>query len=106
MRVKGGNRRVVADVGEPLKRNGFGLESAHLEFFVSVFALEVTLVLRGEPFSLLMIDSHLSASHAEDLTTPAPVIVVDAGGTNLRVAAVRLTESGAARERMSEGSER
>lgn len=75
-----------------LDRQGFALESSALKAVSAVFAREADLALRGEVSSLQMIDSHLALGRAGGSPSPAPVIVVDAGGTNLRVASVRLTE--------------
>lgn len=79
---------------EFLKKQGFTLEWKDLERVADAFSSEAQLALHGEPSSLLMIDSHLSASTGGCATSSGPVIVIDAGGTNLRVAAVRLTENG------------
>lgn len=77
-----------------LNRQGFALERNELKAVSEVFAREADLALRGEVSSLQMIDSHLALGRAGGSPSPAPVIVVDAGGTNLRVASLRLTEKG------------
>ncbi len=81
---------------EFLGRNGFILERDDLERVAEAFSAEAELALRGESSSLRMIDSHLSAASGGNRGGSAslPVIVVDAGGTNLRVASMRLTEKG------------
>ena len=71
-----------------LDRQGFALESSALKSVSAVFAREADLALRGEVSSLQMIDSHLALGRAGGPLSPASVIVVDAGGTNLRGATV------------------
>ena len=82
------------DIKSFLKQQGFALERGDLEAVAAVFASEANKALQGESSSLQMIDSHLSAGRGEGPAHANPVIVVDAGGTNLRVASVRLTEKG------------
>ena len=58
------------------------------------FEDEAAKAVAGEPSSLRMIDSHLPGCVDVQSLADRPVIVVDAGGTNLRVASVRLTAGG------------
>ena len=80
-----------------LRHQGFTLEREDLGRVADAFSSEAQRALRGAPSSLKMIDSHLFASTSCDCCGTAlgpSVIVIDAGGTNLRVASVRLTEKG------------
>ena len=80
-----------------LRQQGFTLEREDLRRVADVFSSEAQRALCGEASSLQMIDSHLFASTScgcRGTVARPPVIVIDAGGTNLRVASVRLTEKG------------
>lgn len=80
-----------------LRQQGFTLEREDLRRVADVFSSEAQRALCGEASSLQMIDSHLFASTScgcRGTAARPPVIVIDAGGTNLRVASVRLTEKG------------
>jgi len=76
-----------------LKESGFALAREDREAVMRAFEREANAAIAGAASSLRMIDSCLSFSSFAP-TTSAPVVVVDAGGTNLRVAAVRFTADG------------
>ena len=79
-----------------IEKSGFLLNREVLVAVMNAFAAEADAALAGKASSLRMIDSHLSVCFGGSALSDNPVIVVDAGGTNLRVAAVRLTEKGPA----------
>lgn len=58
------------------------------------FVAEMTRGLNGEPSSLVMIPTYIET--AREVPRGQPVIALDAGGTNLRVAAVTFDQSGTA----------
>ncbi len=58
----------------------------------SLFLDEMERGLRGEPSSLMMLPTFLSGKG--DIPFNEPVIVLDAGGTNFRVASVAITDKG------------
>ena len=58
------------------------------------FLAEMTRGLNGEPSSLAMIPTYIET--AQEVPRGQPVIALDAGGTNLRVAAVTFDQSGKA----------
>lgn len=74
-------------------KHGLDLDNLDLEAILASFSMDMTAGLRGEPSSLAMIPSYLSC----DVKIPInkPVIVIDAGGTNLRVCTVTFDENGA-----------
>ena len=61
---------------------------------VDDFLAEMTRGLNGEPSSLVMIPTYIET--AQEVPRGQPVIALDAGGTNLRVAAVTFDQSGKA----------
>ena len=73
---------------------GFLLNRETLVDVMNAFTTEADAALGGKSSSLRMIDSHLPGCFGSEAFLDKPVIVVDAGGTNLRVAAVRLSEGG------------
>jgi len=81
-------------VQEFLLKSGFVLDAAAQAAVSRAFDDEALAALAGRPSSLRMIDSHLAAAVAPASLSAHPVIVVDAGGTNLRVAAVRFMAEG------------
>jgi len=81
-------------VDDFLKKSGFLPDDAALEAVVRAFDDEASRALAGERSSLRMINSFLPGSVCAFGISDGPVIVVDAGGTNLRVAVVRLTSEG------------
>ena len=70
-----------------LKDSGFMCAREERVAVMRAFEGEADAAIAGAPSSLRMIDSCLSFSSVVPATS-APVVVVDAGGTNLRVAAV------------------
>ena len=83
-----------ASIEEFLKEIGFRPEREMLVAAMRAFEDEAAKAVAGEPSSLRMIDSHLPGCVDVQSLADRPVIVVDAGGTNLRVASVRLTAGG------------
>ena len=81
-------------IGVFLKEQGFALDLDDLRQVADVFATEAERALSGAPSSLLMLDAHLSGDLIKGPSHSSSVIVVDAGGTNLRVAVVRFTGEG------------
>lgn len=77
-----------------IEKSGFLLNREVLVAVMNAFSAEADAALAGKASSLRMIDSHLSVCFGGSVLSDNPVIVIDAGGTNLRVAAVRLTEKG------------
>ena len=76
-----------------LKENGFAPTREDRMEVMRAFEGEAAAAIAGAPSSLRMIDSCISFSSVAPVTS-APVVVVDAGGTNLRVAAVRFSTDG------------
>ena len=85
--------RMSEQIREFIDASGFLLSREKMLAVMNAFGKEADAAMAGGPSSLRMIDSHLSGCGGS-LLSDAPVIVVDAGGTNLRVAAVRLTKEG------------
>ena len=83
-----------AGIEDFLREGGFRPEREVLLAAMRAFGDEATNAVAGEPSSLRMIDSHLPGCVDARSLADRPVIVVDAGGTNLRVASVRLTAGG------------
>ena len=83
-----------AGIEDFLREGGFRPEREVLLAAMRAFGDEATNAVAGEPSSLRMIDSHLPGCMDARSLADRPVIVVDAGGTNLRVASVRLTAGG------------
>ncbi|MBR0056207.1 MAG: hexokinase [Kiritimatiellae bacterium] len=75
-----------------LIRHGFDLASLNPDALLDTFSREATAGLRGEPSSLAMIPSYLGVGAG--IPAGKPVIVVDAGGTNLRVCTVSFGADG------------
>ena len=75
-----------------LRTNGFDEHTRDSGRLLAGFAAEMAAGLAGEPSSLPMIPAYLSV----DRPVPAdkPVIVLDAGGTNLRVGVVQFDAAG------------
>lgn len=77
-----------------LQESGF-LPDADVRAKVSAaFASEIEAAMRGGPSSLRMLQSYIPGEVDLPVDAAKPVIVVDAGGTNLRVASIRLTQDG------------
>ena len=81
------------NVQEFLKESGFAPAREDREAVMRAFEREAGAAIAGSASSLRMIDSCLSFSSVVPAVS-TPVIVVDAGGTNLRVAAIRFTADG------------
>lgn len=77
-----------------LKQNGLDVEGLDREALLAVFAEEMDAGLAGRPSSLMMIPSFISID--KPVKTDMPVVVLDAGGTNLRAAVVKISERGKA----------
>ena len=82
------------EIEEFLRNSGFRPEREELVAAMRAFEDEAAKAVAGKPSSLRMIDSHLPGCVDVQSLADRPVIVVDAGGTNLRVASVRLTAGG------------
>lgn len=79
------------DVTEFLKKYGMDFEDIDLEASCNVFLEEMHKGLAGENSSLQMIPTYIETD--KDVPINKPVIAVDAGGTNFRVATVYFDES-------------
>ena len=84
-----GNREVLF-----LKHNGLDVEGIDREALLKAFEQEMNAGLAGQPSSLMMIPSFISID--KPVKTGTPVVVLDAGGTNLRAAVVKIDAAGAA----------
>ena len=79
---------------EFLKQNGLDLERIDRAAILKAFAEEMEAGLAGKPSSLMMIPSFISID--KPVKTGTPVVVLDAGGTNLRTAVVSIGADGCA----------
>ena len=77
-----------------LKQNGLDVEGIDREALLKVFEEEMNAGLAGKPSSLMMIPSFISIDRP--VKTNTPVVVLDAGGTNLRAAVVKINAQGKA----------
>lgn len=77
---------------EFIRSNGLAPGEAEFQGWVTEFQREMALGLRGQKSSLRMIPTYLSAQSLP--TSGEPVIVLDAGGTNLRIALMEFTAAG------------
>lgn len=77
-----------------LKRSGLDVEGIDREALLAAFEEEMEAGLAGRPSSLMMIPSFISID--KPVKTDAPVVVLDAGGTNLRAAVVKINAAGQA----------
>ncbi|MFA6631971.1 MAG: hexokinase [Kiritimatiellia bacterium] len=77
-----------------LKEKGLDVDGIDREALLSAFAEEMAAGLAGSPSSLMMIPSFISIDRP--VKTGEPVVVLDAGGTNLRAAVVTIDASGRA----------
>jgi len=75
-----------------LKQNGLEAGGIDREALLEVFEEEMNAGLAGKPSSLMMIPSFISID--KPVKTGTPVVVLDAGGTNLRAAVVKINASG------------
>jgi len=78
-----------------LKQNGLDEEGIDRESLLTAFEQEMEAGLAGEPSSLMMIPSFITLDRP--VKTDTPVVVLDAGGTNLRSAVVTIDAQGRAR---------
>lgn len=76
-----------------LSKYNMSSSSIDIDSVLNDFESEMNLGLAGESSSLAMIASYVNADAA--VPTNKPVIVLDAGGTNLRVCTVSFSENGA-----------
>lgn len=77
-----------------LLESGFLPGADERKMVEALFASEIVAALTGRPSSLRMLQSHIPGEVELPVDASKAVLVVDAGGTNLRVAAVRLTPEG------------
>ena len=77
-----------------LKQHGLDVEAIDHEALLAAFEEEMDAGLAGRPSSLMMIPSFISIDRP--VKTDAPVVVLDAGGTNLRAAVVKINAAGEA----------
>ncbi len=77
-----------------LKRNGLDVDGIDREGLLRAFEEEMDAGLAGRPSSLMMIPSFVSINKPVKIDTP--VVVLDAGGTNLRAAVVKINAQGQA----------
>ena len=75
-----------------LKRHGMAPEQVDLSHTCQLFIDEMTAGLAKAPSSILMLPTYLT--HEGPLPLNVPVAVIDAGGTNARVAKLTLTDAG------------
>jgi len=78
--------QIIVRVDEFLKSYGMHYESIDIEKEISIFIEEMNRGLKGEPSTLKMLCTYLSSEG--QIPIGEPVIVIDAGGTNFRVAVV------------------
>lgn len=77
---------------EFLKKHGMRVQDIDREKLLEAFQKEMAAGLRGEPSSLMMIPSFISID--QPVKTDTPIVVLDAGGTNLRTAVVKFDQKG------------
>lgn len=77
-----------------LKENGLDVDGIDREALLTAFAEEMDAGLAGKPSSLMMIPSFITLDRP--VKTNEPVVVLDAGGTNLRTAVVKIDATGKA----------
>ena len=75
-----------------LKDNGLDVDAIDRRGLLDAFASEMANGLAGKPSTLMMIPSFISIDRP--VKTDTPVVVLDAGGTNLRRAVVRIDRQG------------
>jgi hexokinase len=85
-------REVRDKVRQFLKDNGALYEDIDMERFCDVFRAEMQAGLAGSDSSLAMIPTYIEVG--KEIPRDRRVIVLDAGGTNFRVAAVHFSQSG------------
>ncbi|MDA3923398.1 MAG: hexokinase [Kiritimatiellae bacterium] len=79
-------------INDFLKFNGLDVAGIDREELLRTFDQEMTAGLKGEASSLAMIPSFISID--KKVRINQPVVVLDAGGTNLRTAVVEMNEKG------------
>ena len=77
-----------------LRQNGLDVDGINRQGLLKVFEEEMAAGLAGKPSSLMMIPSFISID--KPVKTDTPVVVLDAGGTNLRAAVVKIDKRGKA----------
>lgn len=77
-----------------LKQSGLDVAGIDREGLLKAFEEEMDAGLAGKPSSLMMIPSFISID--KPVKTDTPVVVLDAGGTNLRAAVVKINAAGEA----------
>lgn len=82
-------RDTVADF---LGKNDFSIQTIEVDAILDHFQRDMTAGLRGEPASLAMIPAYIGIDHP--VPVGKPVIVLDAGGTNLRTAVLTFDAAG------------
>ena len=75
-----------------LKQHGLSAEAYHAEALLDQFLKEMQRGLDGKSSSLAMIPAYLGTN--DSLPIDAPVAVIDAGGTNLRIGLVSFSKNG------------
>lgn len=86
---------------EFLRRHGMHPDTIHMEDACRRFQEEMLQGLKGNPSSLMMIPAYVSPE--QQVPKNKAAVVLDAGGTNLRVGLCRFTESGAKLEQVTVG---
>lgn len=81
-----------ADAQKFLKDNGLDVDAIDRRGLLDAFASEMANGLAGKSSTLMMIPSFISID--KPVKTDTPVVVLDAGGTNLRRAVVRIDRKG------------
>ena len=83
---------MIDQVNKFLKSNGLDVAGIDRDDLLKIFDEEMTAGLKGEPSSLAMIPSFVSID--KEVNVNKPVVVLDAGGTNLRTAVVSMDDRG------------
>lgn len=83
-----------ADLASFFSRHGFS-ETPDCDALLAEFDRQMDAGLAAKPSSLAMLPSYIDPSH--EVPVDSPVVVLDAGGTNLRVAVVWFDKNGKAR---------
>jgi len=83
---------MIDKVDQFLKSRGLDVNAIDRERLLDAFASEMESGLKGAPSSLAMIPSFISLDRS--VRTDVPVVVLDAGGTNLRTAVVTANAQG------------
>ncbi len=86
---------MIERVNNFLNKNGLDVNTINRAGLLAAFDAEMTAGLAGGDSSLAMIPSFISINR--EIKTDTPVVVLDAGGTNLRTAVVQVDQSGEVR---------